>query len=120
MSGTRTDGKGTYSKSFTIVQAAAAVTETYLRVTPATINTPADKTRFTNEDGTLTIEANQSWTAEVTSGDDWLDIDAVDGTGDGTNGIILLESNTLSERTGTILFTGADGKTATVSLIIKY
>lgn len=117
VSGTRTDGKGTYSKSFTIVQAAAAVTETYLRVTPATINAPADKTRFTNEDGTLTIEANQSWTAEVTSGDDWLDIDAVDGTGDGTNGIILLESNTGSERTGTILFTGADGKTATVTVI---
>ena len=99
------------------MQAAAAVTETYLRVTPATINAPADKTQFTNADGTLTIEANQSWTAEVTSGDDWLDIDAVDGTGDGTNGIILLESNTGSERTGTILFTGADGKTATVTVI---
>ena len=117
VTGTRTDGKGTYSKSFTIVQAAAAVTETYLRVTPATINAPADKTQFTNADGTLTIEANQSWTAEVTSGDDWLDIDAVDGTGDGTNGIILLESNIGSERTGTILFTGADGKTATVTVI---
>ena len=117
VTGTRTDGKGTYSKSFTIVQAAAAVTETYLRVTPATINAPADKTQFTNADGTLTIEANQSWTAEVTSGDDWLDIDAVNGTGDGTNGIILLESNTGSERTGTILFTGADGKTATVTVI---
>ena len=117
VTGTRTDGKGTYSKSFTIVQAAAAVTETYLRVTPATINAPADRTQFTNADGTLTIEANQSWTAEVTSGDDWLDIDAVDGTGDGTNGIMLLESNTGSERTGTILFTGADGKTATVTVI---
>ncbi len=117
VTGTRTDGKGTYSKSFTIVQAAAAVTETYLRVTPATINAPADKTQFTNADGTLTIEANQSWTAEVTSGDDWLDINAVDGTGDGTNVIILLESNTGSERTGTILFTGADGKTATVTVI---
>ena len=117
VTGTRADGQGTYSKSFTIVQAAAAVTETYLRVTPATINAPADKTQFTNADGTLTIEANQSWTAEVTSGDDWLDIDAVDGTGDGTNGIILLESNTGSERTGTILFTGADGKTATVTVI---
>ena len=117
VTGTRTDGKGTYSKSFTIVQAAAAVTETYLRVTPATINAPADRTQFTNADGTLTIEANQSWTAEVTSGDDWLDIDAVNGTGDGTNGIMLLESNTGSERTGTILFTGADGKTATVTVV---
>lgn len=117
VTGTRADGQGTYSKSFTIVQAAAAVTETYLRVTPATINAPADRTQFTNADGTLTIEANQSWTAEVTSGDDWLDLDAVDGTGDGTNGIMLLESNTGSERTGTILFTGADGKTATVTVI---
>ena len=117
VTGTRADGQGTYSKSFTIVQAAAAVTETYLRVTPATINAPADRTQFTNADGTLTIEANQSWTAEVTSGDDWLDIDAVNGTGDGTNGIMLLESNTGSERTGTILFTGADGKTATVTVI---
>ena len=117
VTGTRADGQGTYSKSFTIVQAAAAVTETYLRVTPATINAPAAKTQFTNADGTLTIEANQSWTAEVTSGDDWLDIDAVNGTGDGTNGIMLLESNTGSERTGTILFTGADGKTATVTVI---
>jgi uncharacterized protein YjdB/predicted amino acid-binding ACT domain protein len=117
VTGTRSDGKGTYSKSFTITQAAAAVTETYLRVTPATINAPADRTQFTNADGTLTIEANQSWTAEVTSGDDWLDIDAVNGTGDGTNGIMLLESNTGSERTGTILFTGADGKTATVTVI---
>mgnify|MGYP002671645316 CR=1 FL=1 len=116
VTGTRADGQGTYSKSFTIVQA-AAVTETYLRVTPATINAPADRTQFTNADGTLTIEANQSWTAEVTSGDDWLDIDAVNGTGDGTNGIMLLESNTGSERTGTILFTGADGKTATVTVI---
>ena len=117
VTGTRSDGKGTYSKSFTITQAAAAVTETYLRVTPATINAPADRTQFTNADGTLTIEANLSWTAEVTSGDDWLDIDAVNGTGDGTNGIMLLESNTGSERTGTILFTGADGKTATVTVI---
>ena len=117
VTGTRSDGTGTYSKSFTIVQAAAAVTETYLRVTPATINAPADKTQYTTADATLTIEANQSWTAEVTSGDDWLDIDAVDGTGDGTNGIMLLESNTGSERTGTILFTGADGKTATVTVI---
>ena len=117
VTGTRADGQGTYSKSFTIEQSAAAVTETYLRVTPTTINAPADRTRFTNADGTLTIEANQSWTAEVTSGDDWLDIDAVDGTGDGTNGIMLLESNTGSERTGTILFTGADGKTATVTVI---
>ena len=117
VTGTRTDGKGAYSKSFVIIQAAAAVTETYLRVAPATINAPADRTQFTNADGTLTIEANQSWTAEVTSGDDWLDIDAVNGTGDGTNGIMLLESNTGSERTGTILFTGADGKTATVTVI---
>ena len=117
VTGTRADGQGTYSKSFTIVQSAAAVTETYLRVTPTTINAPAGRTQFTNADGTLTIEANQSWTAEVTSGDDWLDIDAVDGTGDGTNGIMLLESNTGSERTGTILFTGADGKTATVTVI---
>ena len=116
VTGTRTDGKGTYSKSFTIVQAAAAVTETYLRVTPATINAPADKTQFTNADGTLTIEANQSWTAEVTSGDDWLDIDAIDGTGDGTNGIMLLESNTGAERTGTIVFTGADGTAVTVTV----
>lgn len=90
---------------------------TYLRVSPTTVNAPADKTQFTTADGTLTIEANQSWTAEVTSGDDWLDIDAVNGTGDGTNGIMLLESNTGSERTGTILFTGADGKTATVTVI---
>ena len=90
---------------------------TYLRVSPTTVNAPADKTQFTNADGTLTIEANQSWTAEVTSGDDWLDIDAVNGTGGGTNGIMLLESNTGSERTGTILFTGADGKTATVTVI---
>lgn len=116
VTGTRTDGKGTYSKSFTIVQAEAAVTETYLRVTPATINAPADKTQFTNADGTLTIVANQSWTAEVTSGDDWLDIDAVDGTGDGTNGIMLLESNTGAERTGTIVFTGADGTAVTVTV----
>lgn len=116
VTGTRTDGKGTYSKSFTIVQAAAAATETYLRVTPATINAPADKTQFTNADGTLTIEANQSWTAEVTSGDDWLDIDAVDGTGDGTNGIMLLESNTGAERTGTIVFTGADGTAVTATV----
>ena len=90
---------------------------TYLRVSPTTVNAPADKTQFTNADGTLTIEANQSWTAKVTSGDEWLDIDAVNGTGDGTNGIMLLESNTGSERTGTILFTGADGKTATVTVI---
>ena len=90
---------------------------TYLRVSPTTVNAPADKTQFTTADATLTIEANQSWTAEVTSGDEWLDIDAVNGTGDGTNGIMLLESNTGSERTGTILFTGADGKTATVTVI---
>ena len=110
---TTNDGGFTASCDLTV----AAVTETYLRVTPATINAPANKTQFTNADGTLTIEANQSWTAEVTSGDDWLDIDAVNGTGDGTNGIILLVSNTGSERTGTILFTGADGKTATVTVI---
>lgn len=90
---------------------------TYLRVTPATINAPADKTQFTTADGTLTIEANQSWTAEVTSGNDWLDINSIDGTGDGTNVAIINTSNTGSERTGTILFTGADGKTTTVTVI---
>lgn len=90
---------------------------TYLRVSPTTVNAPADKTQFTTADGTLTIEANQSWTAEVTSGDDWLDIDTIDGTGDGTNVAIINTSNTGSERTGTILFTGADGKTATVTVI---
>ena len=90
---------------------------TYLRVSPTTVNAPADKTQFTTADATLTIEANQSWTAEVTSGDDWLDIDSIDGTGDGTNVAIINTSNTGSERTGTILFTGADGKTATVTVI---
>lgn len=117
VTGTRTDGNGTYSKEVTIIQAAAAAIETYLRVTPATINAPADKKQYTTADGTLTIEANQSWTAEVTSGDDWLDIDSIDGTGDGTNVAIINTSNTGSERTGTILFTGADGKTATVTVI---
>lgn len=114
VSGQRTDGGGQYSASFVITQAAASSVETYLTVSPTTISAPADKAQF-GTGGEFSISANQSWTAEVISGDSWLDVDDTGNTGDLVNSAILLTSNTgSSSRSGVIRITGADGTTVDI------
>ena len=111
ISGTRTDGRGTYSKSFTIVQAAA----TYLRVTPTTVSLAA-KSADGDVDAELTVESNQDWTATCEA--DWLDL--VNDTGSGDDPAFLIgansENTTGAVRTTSVVFTGADGTTVTVAV----
>lgn len=115
VTGTRTDGNGTYSKGVTIIQAAAAVTETYLRITPAVVNL-AGKQADGAIDAELEVESNQDWTVACEA--DWLDLINDSGAGDETFLIGAASDNdTGAERTTSVVFTGADGKTATVTVI---
>ena len=111
ISGTRTDGRGTYSKSFTIVQAAA----TYLRVTPTTVSLAA-KSADGAVDAELAVESNQDWTATCEA--DWLDLATDSGNGDDPAVLISAnsENTTGSVRTTFVVFTGADGTAVTVTV----
>ena len=114
VTGTRTDGNGTYSKGVTIIQAAAAVTETYLRITPAVVNL-AGKQADGAIDAELEVESNQDWTVACEA--DWLDLINDSGAGDETFLIGAASDNdTGAERTTSVVFTGADGTVATVTV----
>ena len=113
VTGTRVDGNGTYSKSFTVVQAAAAV-ETYLRVTPASV-TLSGTCASDAGNADLTVESNQGWTATCEA--DWLNLLTDTGTGDDTVNIgVNMDNNTGAERSTSVVFTGADGTVVTVAV----
>lgn len=108
---TTNDGGFTASCDFTV----AAVTETYLRVTPAVVNF-AGKQADGGIDAELEVESNQDWTVACEA--DWLDLIDDSGAGDETFLIGAASDNdTGAERTTSVVFTGADGKTATVTVI---
>ncbi len=115
VTGTRTDGKGTYSKSFTVVQAAAAEVAKYLRVTPTTVNL-AGKSADGDISAALAVESNQDWT--VTCEASWLDLIKDSETGDDDAFVIGANSDndTGAERTTSVVFTGADGTVVTVAV----
>lgn len=107
---TTNDGGFTASCDLTV----AAVTETYLRVTPAVVNL-AGKQADGAIDAELEVESNQDWTATCEA--DWLDLLTDTGTGNETVIIGANSSNdTGAERTTSVVFTGADGTVATVTV----
>lgn len=107
---TTNDGGFTASCDLTV----AAVTETYLRVTPAVVNF-AGKQADGDIDAELEVESNQDWTATCEA--DWLDLLTDTGTGNETVIIGANSSNdTGAERTTSVVFTGADGTVATVTV----
>lgn len=108
---TTNDGGFTASCDLTV----AAVTETYLRVTPAVVNL-AGKQADGGIDAELEVESNQDWTATCEA--DWLDLLTDTGTGNETVIMGANSSNdTGAERTTSVVFTGADGTVVTVTVI---
>lgn len=107
---TTNDGGFTASCDLTV----AAVTETYLRITPAVVNL-AGKQADGDIDAELEVESNQDWTVACEA--DWLDLINDSGAGDETFLIGAASDNdTGAERTTSVVFTGADGTVATVTV----
>lgn len=107
---TTNDGGFTASCDLTV----AAVTETYLRITPAVVNL-AGKQADGAIDAELEVESNQDWTVACEA--DWLDLINDSGAGDETFLIGAASDNdTGAERTTSVVFTGADGTVATVTV----
>lgn len=104
VTGTRTDGKGTYSKSFTIVQSAARA---------ATWSLPATQAFEAGGDGaifTITDKDSAGWRLTLP---DWcLVSDGItEGSGDRDTDLVARANNTGSSRTGTVQLVSTDGNT---------
>ena len=102
VTGTRTDGKGTYSKSFTIVQSAARA---------ATWSLPATQAFEAGGDGaifTITDKDSAGWRLTLP---DWcLVSDGItEGSGDRDTDLVARANDTGSSRTGTVQLVSADG-----------
>ena len=104
VTGTRTDGKGTYSKSFTIVQSAARA---------ATWSLPATQAFEAGGDGaifTITDKDSAGWRLTLP---DWcLVSDGItEGSGDRDTDLVARVNDTGSPRTGTVQLVSTDGNT---------
>lgn len=104
VTGTRTDGKGTYSKSFTIEQSAARA---------ATWSLPATQAFEAGGDGaifTITDKYRVGWRLHLP---DWcLVSDGItEGSGDRDTDLVARANDTGSSRTGTVQLVSADGNT---------
>lgn len=104
VTGTRTDGKGTYSKSFTIVQSAARA---------ATWSLPAMQAFEAGGDGaifTITDKDSAGWRLTLP---DWcLVSDGItEGSGDRDTDLVARANDTGSSRTGTVQLVSTDGNT---------
>lgn len=104
VTGTRTDGKGTYSKSFTIEQSAARA---------ATWSLPATQAFGAGGDGaifTITDKDRVGWRLHLP---DWcLVSDGItEGSGDRDTDLVARANDTGSSRTGTVQLVSADGNT---------
>lgn len=104
VTGTRTDGKGTYSKSFTIVQSAARA---------ATWSLPATQAFEAGGDGaifTITDKDSAGWRLTLP---DWcLVSDGItEGSGDRDTDLVARANDTGSSRTGTVQLESTDGNT---------
>ena len=104
VTGTRTDGKGTYSKSFTIEQSAARA---------ATWSLPATQAFEAGGDGaifTITDKDRVGWRLHLP---DWcLVSDGItEGSGDRDTDLVARANDTGSSRTGTVQLVSADGNT---------
>ena len=104
VTGTRTDGKGTYSKSFTIVQSAARA---------ATWSLPATQTFEGGGDGaifTITDKDSAGWRLTLP---DWCFVSdgITEGSGDRDTDLAARANDTGSSRTGTVQLVSTDGNT---------
>ena len=104
VTGTRTDGKGTYSKSFTIVQSAARA---------ATWSLPATQTFEGGGDGaifTITDKDSAGWRLTLP---DWCFVSdgITEGSGDRDTDLVARANDTGSSRTGTVQLVSTDGNT---------
>lgn len=104
VTGTRTDGKGTYSKSFTIVQSAARA---------ATWSLPATQAFEAGGDGvifTITDKDSAGWRLTLP---DWcLVSDGItEGSGDRDTDLVARANDTGSSRTGTVQLVSTDRNT---------
>lgn len=104
VTGTRTDGKGTYSKSFTIEQSAAKA---------ATWDLPSSLTFEAGGDGaifTITDKGSAGWRLTLP---DWcLVSDGITkGFGDRDTDLVARANDTGSSRTGTVQLVSTDGNT---------
>ncbi len=104
VTGTRTDGKGTYSKSFTIVQAAARA---------ATWSLPATQAFEAGGDGaifTITDKDSAGWRLTLP---DWCFVSdgITEGSGDRDTDLVARANDTGSSRTGTVQLVSTDGNT---------
>lgn len=104
VTGTRTDGKGTYSKSFTIVQSAARA---------ATWSLPATQAFEAGGDGAIfTIADKDSAGWRLTLPDWCLVSDGItEGSGDRDTDLVARANDTGSSRTGTVQLVSTDGNT---------
>ena len=104
VTGTRTDGKGTYSKSFTIVQSAARA---------ATWSLPATQAFEAGGDGvTFKITDKDSVGWRLTLPDWCLVSDGItEGSGDRDTDLVARANDTGSSRTGTVQLVSTDGNT---------
>ncbi len=81
----------------------------HFSLSPTSVNFPA-----AGSSETLSITANQPWTA--TTSDAWLTLSADAGTGDATLDVAAEENTSITRRTGTVTFqTGATTYTVTIS-----
>ena len=81
----------------------------HFSLTPTTINFPA-----TSSSETLSVTANQPWTA--TTSDVWLTLSNTSGEGDATLSLTAEENTSITSRTGTVTFqTGATTYTVSVT-----
>ena len=104
VTGTRTDGKGTYSKSFTIVQSAARA---------ATWSLPATQAFEAGGDGaifTITDKDSAGWRLTLP---DWCIVSdgITEGSGDRDTDLVARANDTGSSRTGTVQLVSTDGNT---------
>lgn len=104
VTGTRTDGKGTYSKSFTIVQSAARAATWFLPATQA-FEAGGDGAIFT-----ITDKDSAGWRLTLP---DWcLVSDGItEGSGDRDTDLVARANDTGSSRTGTVQLVSTDGNT---------
>jgi hypothetical protein len=104
LTGDRTDGKGTYSKSFTIVQAVARA---------ATWSLPATQAFEAGGDGTIftiTDKDSAGWRLTLP---DWCFVSdgITEGSGDRDTDLVARANDTGSSRTGTVQLVSTDGNT---------
>lgn len=105
VTGTRTDGKGTYSKSFTIEQSAAKAAATWDLPSSLTFEEGGDGAIFT-----ITDKDSAGWRLTLP---DWCFVSdgITEGSGDRDTDLAARANDTGSSRTGTVQLVSTDGNT---------